>query len=134
VGDVILRRVGDSLKDILRKEDTVCRFGGDEFVILVEELDNFEYLDDILQRINELTKTPCVIDGHTIPIGMSIGASIYPDDGETTESLIDAADSAMYRAKKRGKNRVEYSQKDINVYSLKQFQDAINHSTIHYTI
>ena len=134
VGDEILKRVGASLKDILRKEDTVCRFGGDEFVILVEELDSFEYLDDILQRINDLIKTPCVIDGHTIPIGMSIGASIYPDDGETTESLIDSADSAMYRAKKGGKNRIEYSQKDINVYCLKQFQYAIDHSTIHYTI
>lgn len=133
LGDEILKRVGVSLKDILRKEDTVCRFGGDEFVILVEELDNFEYLDDILQRINDLTKTPCVIDGHSIPIGMSIGASIYPDDGETTESLIDAADSAMYRAKKSGKNRVEYFQLDVNAYCLKQYSD-MPHLPINYTI
>jgi len=121
VGDEILKRVGNSLKEILRKEDTVCRFGGDEFVILVEDLNSFEYLDEILRRINELTHTPCVIDGNTISIGMSIGASIYPDDGVTPEALINAADTAMYRAKNSGKNRIEYSQLNLNTYCLKKY-------------
>ncbi|MCW8820929.1 MAG: diguanylate cyclase [Sulfurovum sp.] len=130
MGDEILKRVGASLKEILRKDDTVCRFGGDEFVILVEDLDSFEYLDEILQRINDLSNTPCVIDGNTITIGMSIGASIYPDDGEKPEELIKAADTAMYRAKNSGKNRIEYSQSDLNVYCLKKYQ-GIDHTHIH---
>lgn len=133
VGDEILKRVAHFLKDILRKDDTVCRFGGDEFVILLEDLHSFEYLNDILYRINALTHTPCVIDGNTISIGMSIGASIYPDDGVTQEALIKSADSAMYKAKNRGKNRIEYSQTDIDVYSLRRYS-TIRDSDLHYTI
>ena len=121
VGDEILKKVANALQEILRKDDTVCRFGGDEFVILVEDLDSFEYLEEILQRINALTHTPCFIEGNPISIGMSIGAAIYPDDGEDPEALIKAADRAMYRAKHSGKNRIEYSRSDINSYGLKKF-------------
>lgn len=119
-GDEILKKVGSYLKEILRKEDTICRFGGDEFVILVEDLNSFDYLDNILRRINNLCNTPCIINDNIITIGMSIGASIYPDDGNTPEELIQAADTAMYKAKNHGKNRIEYSQPDINVYCLKK--------------
>ena len=133
VGDEVLKKVGGALKDILRKDDTICRFGGDEFVILVEDIENFEYLDEILRRINALTQTPYQIDGNTISIGMSIGASIYPEDGETPEALINAADTAMYKAKKGGKNRVEYSQADLSSYCLRQYKN-ISASDIHYSI
>ncbi|HFS85294.1 MAG TPA: GGDEF domain-containing protein, partial [Epsilonproteobacteria bacterium] len=123
IGDEILKRVSHSLRSILRSEDTICRFGGDEFVILVEDLKDFDFMHDILTRINQLTTTPCVIDNHTIQMGMSIGAAIYPDDGLTSDQLIKAADTAMYRAKRGGKNRVKYAQEDINIYALKQKTD-----------
>lgn len=119
VGDEILKRVGSYLKELLRKEDTICRFGGDEFVILIEELENFHYLESILSRINQLASTPCIIDGNSISVGMSIGASVYPFDGTNSEFLIEAADQAMYRAKKSGKSRIEYAQSDIRCYQLK---------------
>jgi diguanylate cyclase (GGDEF)-like protein/PAS domain S-box-containing protein len=125
VGDEILKRVGSALQGILRKDDTVCRFGGDEFVILVEDLESFEYLDEILQRINQLAHIPCVIEGNAISIGISIGAAIYPHDGGTPETLIKAADAAMYKAKNRGKNRIEYSQSDLNVYCLKKYESTV---------
>ncbi len=128
VGDEILKRVANYLKKTLRKEDTICRFGGDEFVILIEELDNFEYLDNILKKINNITNTPCIIDNHVINIGMSIGASIFPEDGIDAEELINSADTAMYKAKKQGKNRIEYSKLDINQYCLMQMNTAINYS------
>ncbi len=122
VGDEILKEVASSLKNILRKEDTICRFGGDEFVILVEELESFKYLDSILQRINNLSCNPCLIEGNSISIGMSIGASIYPDDGRDPQTLIKAADSAMYRAKNRikdsAKSSIEYSKTDLSEYCL----------------
>ncbi|HSR73888.1 MAG TPA: diguanylate cyclase [Sulfurovum sp.] len=130
VGDKILKHVGNSLQEIFRKNDTVCRFGGDEFVILVEDLNSFEYLDEILQRINQLTATPCIIDGNTIHIGISIGASIYPDDGLERETLIKAADSAMYQAKNSGKNRIAYSKSDINGYCLKKYEN-LDHPNMH---
>lgn len=122
VGDEILKSVGNYLKETLRKEDTICRFGGDEFVILLEDLNSFDYLDEILRRINAIINTPCIIDGNAITIGMSIGASIYPDDGMNPEALVKAADMAMYRAKNGGRNRIEYSQSDLNVYCLKKYQ------------
>jgi diguanylate cyclase (GGDEF)-like protein/PAS domain S-box-containing protein len=128
IGDEILKSVAISLKEILRKEDTICRFGGDEFVILVEELDDFSYLEKIVQKINSITHQPCVVNGFAIPIGMSIGASIYPDDGETPVVLLDAADSAMYRAKNAGKNRIEYAKADLKQYCLHPEAKALSYS------
>ncbi len=128
VGDEILKHVADYLKKTLRKEDTICRFGGDEFVILVEDLENFERLDTILKKINDISNQPCVIDGHAINIGMSIGASIFPDDGIDAKSLIKSADNAMYKAKKQGKNRIKYAKEDLNLYCLYQMSNVITYS------
>jgi len=63
---------------------------------------------------------------------MSIGASIYPDDGTTPEALIKSADTAMYRAKNRGKNRIEYSQSDPDLYCLKKYKN-IGEADVHYS-
>ena len=120
VGDEILMHVANYLKNILRKEDTICRFGGDEFVILIEELDNFTYLENILKKINNITTLPCVVDGHAITIGMSIGASIFPEDGINAQELIKSADDAMYKAKSLGKNRIEFAKLDREQYCLMQ--------------
>ncbi|HFD14295.1 MAG TPA: diguanylate cyclase [Epsilonproteobacteria bacterium] len=128
VGDEILKHVAAYLKKSLRKEDTICRFGGDEFVILIEELDNFEFLNNILRKINDITNTPCIIDGNTIHIGMSIGASIFPDDGIDAQELIKSADEAMYKAKEQGKNCIEFSKFDINQYCLRQIEAPNNYS------
>ena len=134
--DEIIKKVAHALKGILRKEDTICRFGGDEFVILVEELESFEYLDCILQRINNLSSNPYLIEGNTISIGMSIGASIYPDDGRDPQTLIKAADSAMYRAKNRAKDSakssIEYSKTDLSEYCLQNLTMEVE--TIQYNI
>jgi len=135
-GDEILKRVGSYLEELLRGEDTVCRFGGDEFVILIEELENFNYLDRVLKRINHLTSTPCMIDGKIIDVGMSIGASIYPYDGISPELLIKAADHAMYRAKKSGKNRIEYAQPNTQCYQLNGTlsKERVSNKTFNYII
>lgn len=79
-------------------------------------------------KINNITKETCIIDGHTIDIGMSIGASIFPDDGIDADSLIKSADEAMYKAKKQGKNCVEYAKNDLNLYCLHQMSKTINFS------
>jgi len=128
VGDEVLKIVSNELKKVLRKEDTICRFGGDEFVILVEELEDFEYLEKILQKIKDITNHPYNINGLNIDIGMSIGASIFPDDGITGKELISSADAAMYKAKKQGKNRIEYSKTDIQQYCLLEMNKSISYA------
>jgi len=128
VGDEVLKIVANELKKTLRKEDTVCRFGGDEFVILVEELESFEYLEKILKKINDISKYPYTIDGHTIEIGMSIGASIFPDDGIDGKELISSADEAMYKAKKQGKNRIQFSKENLGQYCLLQMDKSLSYA------
>ncbi len=116
-GDAILKHVATAMKDVLRREDTVCRFGGDEFVILIEELDTFGYLQDILEKIHKITEKKFKIENNELSIAMSIGASIYPNDAKTPEALLKCADEAMYRAKNSGKNRISFFQNDIKVYA-----------------
>ena len=128
VGDDVLKIVAKELKKVLRKEDTICRFGGDEFVILVEELESFEYLEKILSKINAISDTPHIINGHSINIGMSIGASIFPDDGIDAKELISSADEAMYKAKKQGKNRIQFTKNIIEQYCLFQMDKSISYA------
>ncbi len=119
-GDEILKSVAEALRDVLRKEDTICRFGGDEFVILVEELNSFKYLENILQKIHVISEQTFVIDGVAHSIGMSIGTSIYPNDASSPEMLLKCADEAMYKAKHSGKNKISYYQEDISTYCIAQ--------------
>ncbi len=116
-GDDILKHVATAMQDVLRREDTVCRFGGDEFVILIEELDNFKYLQDILEKIHKITEKKFKVENNELSIAMSIGASIYPNDAKTPEALLKCADEAMYRAKNSGKNQISFFQNDIKVYA-----------------
>jgi len=105
------------MQDVLRQEDTVCRFGGDEFVILIEELDDFAYLQDILNKVHKITEKKFKVENSELSIAMSIGASIYPSDAQTPEALLKCADEAMYRAKNSGKNKISFFQNDTKVYT-----------------
>jgi len=115
-GDEVLKSVAGRMKKILRKEDTICRFGGDEFVILVEELKSFDFLDAIVRKISAISDEPVVIEGENLHIEMSIGVAIYPNDADDVDSLLKHADAAMYRAKHGGKNAVAYYQQDPQIY------------------
>ena len=115
-GDEILKAVAFAIKKLLRKEDTICRFGGDEFVILIEELRSFDYLESILEKIRAISEQTFHIDGLNLSVGMSIGASVYPNDSDTPEGLLKCADEAMYRAKSGGKNMVAFYQTNPQIY------------------
>ncbi len=116
-GDEILKNVADAMKDILRKEDTICRFGGDEFVILVEELESFTYLEKVLKKVSDISTKPFNIEGVDHSVGMSIGTAIYPNDANSAEDLLKCADEAMYRAKNSGKNKISFFQNDPLIYA-----------------
>ncbi len=116
VGDEVLKEVAGTFREILRKEDTVCRFGGDEFVILIEELKSFEYLQTILEKLRAISERVFTVDGIRLQVGMSIGASLYPNDADSPETLLERADEAMYRAKRGGKNQIAYYRTDASSY------------------
>lgn len=98
-GDMILVILANKLKACVRATDTVCRYGGDEFVVLLSEIDHRDHAFAIAEKIRGAATTPVVIGEQTIPLHLSIGVSVYPDNGETADALLKAADAAMYRTK-----------------------------------
>jgi diguanylate cyclase (GGDEF)-like protein/PAS domain S-box-containing protein len=107
MGDRILQKAGARLAQELRQSDIIARIGGDEFVILLSDI-NSEDAHDLLVRILDALKEPIEVDGNTIHIGVSIGATLFPDDCEEIDMLIRHADAAMYRSKEKGRNRITY--------------------------
>jgi diguanylate cyclase (GGDEF)-like protein/PAS domain S-box-containing protein len=108
VGDNLLQHVACRLQETLRDGDTVSRVGGDEFNILVPELQHRSEAGVVAKKIHEAFSHPIVLDNHEITISFSIGISLFPDDAKSTEELIKNADMAMYHIKGRGKNGYEY--------------------------
>ncbi|AKF25477.1 hypothetical protein YH65_08900 [Sulfurovum lithotrophicum] len=108
IGDEVLKHIAGIMKSALRKNDTICRFGGDEFVILIEELKSLKSLKTVLEKIRTRVNQHFTINGLELNVGISIGAAIYPDDAQTPEEILTAADKAMYESKQEGKNRIAF--------------------------
>jgi len=105
VGDRLLVAVSRRLMRILRNCDTVARMGGDEFVVVLPDLQTRHQAEDIAGKIVEQLSVPMTIDGHAIPVTSSIGVCTFPDDGEGPDQLLMNADTAMYAAKESGRRR-----------------------------
>lgn len=99
-GDLLLQNVATRLKQCLRDSDTVARMGGDEFVVLLEDIKLAEYAEIVAEKIRRTVMEPVVLDHHSVSIEPSIGMAFYPEHGEDAESLLKHADAAMYHAKK----------------------------------
>ncbi len=107
VGDITLREFARLVKDSVREVDVVCRYGGEEFAVILPETDDKSALI-VAERIRERTeKRVFYIEGHEIKITVSIGVASCPKNAVTVRDLVNAADRALYRAKESGKNRVE---------------------------
>ncbi|HTN34439.1 MAG TPA: diguanylate cyclase [Marinobacter sp.] len=105
-GDAILTKLADRLRTYVRATDTICRYGGDEFVILLSEIDQPGHAFAIADKIREAASKPIVIDDHDLVLKLSIGVSVYPEDGETADELLRKADVAMYLIKKMNRQSV----------------------------
>jgi diguanylate cyclase (GGDEF)-like protein len=105
-GDNLLVAAAGRMLQIVRSNDAVIRLGGDEFILLLSNIQNEDELDILLRRVLDLLGAPFMIDGKSILITASIGASVYPRDATTAGDLVDHADRAMYEAKRKGKNTV----------------------------
>jgi diguanylate cyclase (GGDEF)-like protein len=104
-GDEVLKMVARRLTGCSRKEDTVARVGGDEFVIVLGDVTTLHDAQEPATKLIEAVSEPYVINGLTLKLSTSIGISLFPDDADTVETLISVADSALYQAKRSGKNR-----------------------------
>jgi len=106
VGDVLLKAVGSRLTAAVRRMDTVARLGGDEFIVFLPEIEQFQDCRTIAAKLLSLFGNSFFLGDKSLLISTSIGAAVYPDDGQDMETLIKNADIAMYQAKEQGRNRV----------------------------
>jgi diguanylate cyclase (GGDEF)-like protein/PAS domain S-box-containing protein len=104
VGDELLRTVATRLLNCVRDPDTVCRLGGDEFIILVQQFEHLEDIEKVVQRANDALNSRFIIHQHEISITCSIGTAVYSQNGVEDSDLVESADHAMYQAKRYGKN------------------------------
>ncbi len=104
-GDMVLRQVAKRLKQCVRESDTVARFGGDEFVLLLQGVVSREAVSDMAQKVLDTISAEIMVAGEPCHVGASIGISLYPEDGDTIETVLNSADQAMYRAKAAGRHR-----------------------------
>jgi len=114
IGDQVLILVAKRLKNVIRKGDTLARFGGDEFTILLEQINSAVDASNVAQTILDTLKEPILIDQYQFHITTSIGITIYPDDANSAENLLSFADIAMYKAKENGRDNYEFYTEDLS--------------------
>ena len=107
-GDRMLREVADRLRSLVRESDIVARYGGDEFVVCLTNLENSAAVLPVTDSLLRSLTAPYSIDGHTLHSSPSIGVAVFPDDGDSVTDLLKNADAAMYAAKEGGRNRAHF--------------------------
>jgi diguanylate cyclase (GGDEF)-like protein/PAS domain S-box-containing protein len=112
-GDRLLYSVGNRLIDLVRKTDTVARMGGDEFLLLLPNIERVEDVVTISQTAQDVLREPFIVNGREVSISASIGIAIYPDDGTDVDTLVNCADKAMYDSKQRGNGAYQHDPQTI---------------------
>ncbi|MEA3639262.1 MAG: diguanylate cyclase [Lamprobacter sp.] len=107
-GDTVLREASRRLRAALRASDSVARVSGDEFVVLLEELSLSDQGQPVIQKLLQAFESPIEIEDHRVPMTISIGVALYPDDGRDADVLLRNADIALYRAKEESRNTYRY--------------------------
>jgi diguanylate cyclase len=122
IGDKLLQAVAQRLLTSIRSSDTVSRQGGDEFVVLLSEVDHLNDLIARIEKIHCLITEPYTIGEHVLHIGASMGISIFPDDAASSDGLIRHADAAMYAVKEAGRNHYAFFEKAMNDRAVARHQ------------
>lgn len=120
VGDQLLQRVAERLMLCVRDTDTVCRQGGDEFVVLLAEIEEAEDAAPVAAKLLAAFTEPCLVAGHELHVSLSIGISIYPDDGQDADEVMKNADTAMYHAKANGRNNYQFFTAEMNIRAVRR--------------
>ncbi|MBM4180265.1 MAG: PAS domain S-box protein [Betaproteobacteria bacterium] len=120
-GDELLMAVAERIGKRLRAEDTLSRLGGDEFILLMEEIGSEQQAAHLARDLLRLLSKPYHVSGHDIFLSASIGISLHPEDGDDAETLIKHADTAMYRAKEGGRNGYQFYTREQSVAAFQRF-------------
>ncbi|MCX7920478.1 MAG: EAL domain-containing protein [Clostridia bacterium] len=119
-GDELLKKVADTLGMCIKGRGTASRFGGDEFLLLLNEVESLSYIQDFVLRLLKIFENPWSIKNNEFYVTMSIGVAIYPDDGTNYEDLLKNVDTAMYTAKSLGKNNYQFYNPSMNEMALQK--------------
>jgi diguanylate cyclase (GGDEF)-like protein/PAS domain S-box-containing protein len=122
VGDTVLMRMAGRLRSALRPEDTASRFGGDEFVILLEDIESEQHAVDIADRLARAVAEPISLGGGEIIVMTSVGIAVAQGTAESPEAVVRDADAAVYRAKERGRARYELFDRDMRQRAAKRLR------------
>jgi len=125
-GDKLLKIFSMRLINTLREIDTACRVGGDEFLILIPNVENEQYIETVAEKILDIFNESFKIDNNDLYMTTSIGGAVYPRDGQDVETLIKNADIAMYKAKEKGKNKFEICTTVIKDSLIEEMKLTIN--------
>ncbi|HLY52350.1 MAG TPA: sensor domain-containing diguanylate cyclase, partial [Steroidobacteraceae bacterium] len=106
-GDKLLKTVAQRIRQTMRAQDVVVRMGGDEFVVVLKDVESNDRVNEAAERINQALSAPMVVDGRTLVTTVSIGVALYPRDGIDMGELLRHSDTAMYQAKDRGRNNFQ---------------------------
>jgi diguanylate cyclase (GGDEF)-like protein len=121
-GDRLLKRVAERLTGCLRASDTVARLGGDEFAVLLPEIEQIDDVTGVVDKIMATLREPVMLEEQEIFVSVSIGSSLYPNDGEDAETLLKNADSAVLRAKQVGRNNHQFYAPLMNAEASRRLQ------------
>lgn len=130
VGDEMIKVCGERLAALLREDDVVARFGGDEFVLLLENLSSASDAAVVAEKVLACCAEPFLIEGRELHVSASVGVSVYPENGGDAEALLKNADTAMYRAKEKGRNTFRFYAAKMNEQSTEQLmlESALRHA------
>lgn len=127
-GDRVLMAVAERLRGLFREDDTIARMGGDEFTVILGDIERDQDAALVASKILKLFKVPFEVLGHSIFLGASIGISLYPEHGVTVDDLVRNADTAMYRAKESGRGNFQYYSQELTAQA---FERVLLESSLH---
>ncbi len=122
IGDQLLRQAAERLRGCVREEDTVARLGGDEFTVILPKLATAAHSEPVVHKILAAFSQPFQLDRHEAFVTASIGVTIFPDDSDDPQQLMQNADAAMYRAKEEGRRTFQYFTPELNQRAMERMR------------
>ncbi len=121
-GDVLLKEAAERIRSVLRKSDTPARLGGDEFLVLLEDCTCVEQVERVASKLMDVFKSVFLIGSNEIYTSTSIGISLFPDDGDSVDELMQYADTALYQAKQNGRSNYQFFSNEMRIAAEQQLE------------